>query len=120
MVSAKGLKEVVKLGLLQLDQTQARKVLVSSLRTQQQRMHHNVTQSVTLTFLQSSGRCAFELRLCDLRLGYVELIKKKNVFLCLIKAYFHSRLLCTLAGRESRRVKVEGRTGGVKSRVEKS
>lgn len=49
VVSAKGLKEVVKLGLLQLDQTQARKVLVSSLRTQQQRMHHHVTQSVTLT-----------------------------------------------------------------------
>ncbi|XP_053633338.1 dynein axonemal heavy chain 6-like [Cherax quadricarinatus] len=42
--AARGLKEVVALGLLQVDQTAARKLLVTSLRQQQQRIHQDVSQ----------------------------------------------------------------------------
>ena len=41
---ARGLQEVVRLGLLQVDQSAARKVLVTSFRQQQQRMHQDVSQ----------------------------------------------------------------------------
>lgn len=42
--TVKGIREVVNLGLLQVDQTAARRVLVTSLRQQQQRMHQDVSQ----------------------------------------------------------------------------
>ncbi|MPC82344.1 hypothetical protein E2C01_077003 [Portunus trituberculatus] len=41
---ARSLQEVVRLGLLQVDQSAARKVLVTSFRQQQQRMHQDVSQ----------------------------------------------------------------------------
>ncbi|XP_042865644.1 dynein axonemal heavy chain 6-like [Penaeus japonicus] len=42
--TVRSIKEVVNLGLLQVDQTAARRVLVTSLRQQQQRMHQDVSQ----------------------------------------------------------------------------
>nr|XP_045596380.1 dynein axonemal heavy chain 6-like [Procambarus clarkii] len=42
--AARGVEEVVGLGLLQVDQTAARKLLVTSLRQQQQRIHQDVSQ----------------------------------------------------------------------------
>ncbi|XP_047493549.1 dynein heavy chain, cytoplasmic-like [Penaeus chinensis] len=42
--TVRSIREVVNLGLLQVDQTAARRVLVTSLRQQQQRMHQDVSQ----------------------------------------------------------------------------